>query len=73
MSEKQERINNFWKSNPSEYAKEQTKKCDDNTKIIAYPIAYLFRLIFMANFWMFTLVGIIIFVSFQSILTNDFE
>ena len=69
--ETQERRNKFWKSTPSDYAKEQTDGLDENIKIVAYPAAYLFRSIFMINFWMFTLVGIIIIISFKSIITNE--
>ena len=61
----------FWKSTPQEYAKMQTKDLDENQSLIAYPLAYLFRSLFSRNFWMFVLVGIIIFISFKSIITND--
>ena len=73
METREERINNFWSSSPSEYAKNQTKDLEENIQYVAYPAAYLFRSLFTVNFWMFALVGIIIFVSAQSIITNEIE
>ena len=61
----------FWKSTPQEYAEAQTKNLDENTNVLAYPAAYLFRSLFTANFWMFTLIGIIIFITFKSAIMND--
>jgi hypothetical protein len=61
----------FWKSTPQEYATAQTDGLDENKKLVAYPLAYLFRSLFTRNFWMFALISIIIFISFRSIITND--
>ena len=68
---KNEKTNQFWNSTPSEYAKIKTDGINDNNSIVVYPLAYLFRSIFKPNFWMFVLVGIIIFIAFKSIITND--
>lgn len=64
--------NIFWKSTPQEYATAQTDGLDENKKLVAYPLAYLYRSLFSRKFWMFALVGLIIFISFKSIITNDF-
>lgn len=61
----------FWKSTPYEYATIQTEGLDENKKLMAYPMAYLFRSLFTRNFWMFILVFLIISISFRSVITND--
>jgi len=61
----------FWKSTPHEYATVQTDGLGENKKLVAYPMAYLFRSLFTRNFWMFILVVLIISISFRSVITND--